>query len=247
MKVLRHALVASVLAAVLAVGGIAAAAGFSPKVSFDVPSSINERTGVEFSIAVEQDAGEEELADVQLRFPRAWLSEKTVNDLQGCSKPVNNGNFPCDGEILGEGDINIMVGPGCAASPQNPAAAVNGPLPARLVVVNETADERQQGFLGIWNLEITGVTTIPFYLTKEGTNWLLNGTIEANPATCPPFDFTLTLYKTSQDSLSGQVKGGEALFTTPDVDEPTDYVLRAKFVSDAGSVFNYAKTVRVKP
>jgi hypothetical protein len=244
MKVLRHASVASVLAAILAISGIALAANFSPKVDIGV-SSLNEKTNVEITMDVKQDAGEEELLHVELRFPQSWLAKSTIDSLVGCTKPVNNGNVPCDGELLGEGDINIMVGPGCAAS-QIAAAKGNAPLPARLVVVNESADERQQGYLGIWNLEITGVTTIPFYVSKEGTNWLLSGTIAPNAATCPPFDFTLTIFKQSADSLSGQVKGGKTLFTTPAVPEPTNYTLRARFVSDAGSVWNHSQTVRIK-
>ena len=82
---------------------------------------------------------------------------------------------------------------------------------------------------------------------KDGANWVLSGAITPNQGTCPPFDFTLTLFKTSQDSLSGQVSGGKTLFVTPDVSQATDYVLKARFVSEQGSVYNYSKTVRVKP
>ena len=227
MKLLRHALVASVLATVLAVSGVAVAANFSPTMTFKL-SSRKSAEAIALTLNVEQDRGEEELARVELKVPAAF-EIPNLTKFEGCTKRPA-AQVPCDGEVLGEGLIHIMVGPGCAASPQNAAAAYKAELPAKLVVVEETADDRQSGMLGLWNLEITGVTTIPLAVSKSGGNWVIAGDIPANPGTCPEFDFQLEMFKTSEASATG-LGGGRSIFVTPDVGQDTVYTLSAKFNS----------------
>jgi hypothetical protein len=48
--------------------------------------------------------------------------------------------------------------------------------------------------------------------------------------TCPEFDFSLDIFKTSQASVT-DVGGGRTIFVNPDVNENTTYTFSAKFWS----------------
>jgi hypothetical protein len=242
MKIITKALVAGVLVGVLAIAGVSWAAGFSPTLDFRLSSKKSDEP-IGITIDVEQDRGEEELQNVELKVPAAF-EIPNLSKFEGCAKPPA-AQVPCNGEVLGTGLIHIMVGPGCAASPQNAAAAYKAELPAKLVVVEETADDRQGGTLGIWNLEITGVTTIPLKVSKAGGNWVIKGDIPANPGTCPEFDFSLTINQTSSASPSG-TGGGRQIFVTPKVTEDTVYTFGARFESaDSPKVVSLSQKVTI--
>jgi len=243
MRIMRNGLPAALLVAVLAVAGGAWAGNFTPTIKFKLATTkSNKPTAIK--IDVRQERGEEELATVELRVPGAFKLPNLAK-FEGCT-PRPDVRIPCDGEVLGEGLIHIMVGPGCAQAPQDASRATQVELPAKLVVVEETQDQRQAGTLAIWNLEITGVTTIPLSVGKSGGMWVMKGDIPANPATCPEFDFTLDIFKTSEASVTG-VGGGRTIFVNPKVKKNTSYKFSAKFWSlDSPATRTVSQKVTIK-
>jgi hypothetical protein len=216
MRTIKIALVGA-LAMSLVVGGFAFAANFSPKTSFKLaPAKI--KKPVSLKIHVEQDRGEEELLDVTLRVP-AGFSLPGDKAIRGCDPAVPS-RVPCNGDVLGTGLINIMVGPTCAAN--DARGATNRQLSARLVERNRTDDEKDDGTVAVWILDIQGVTTIPLRVTGSAKRgWTLFGTIAANPMTCTPFKFDLTIPTKSQD--------GKTLIRSPR--KPGRYTFSSTFSS----------------
>lgn len=221
-------LIAGVLVGTLFASGTALGANFSPKTSFKL-SPAKVRKPAALSIHVEQDLGEEELQDVTLKVP-AGFSLATDGAIRGCAASSPSERIPCDGDVLGSGRINIMVGPSCANN--DATAATNRELSARLVERDRTDDEKDSGIVGVWILDIQGVTTIPLMITGSKTKgWTLKGDIAANPLTCTPFSFDLTIPTKSQD--------GKRIVTNPSA--AGSYTFSATFSSATSSA---KKTIR---
>lgn len=202
------------LVASLALGGIALGADFSPKASFTLsPKKI--KKPAKLVVKVAQDAGEEELVDVTLRVP-AGFSLPSDKAIRGCAASRPSERTPCDGDVLGTGVINIMVGPSCVNN--DSSAATSRRLGARLVERNRTDDEKDAGVYAVWILDIQGVTTIPLEITgSKRRGWTFFGEIAANPMTCTPFDFALTISTKSGDGktiIKNPAKPGRYTFST---------------------------------
>jgi hypothetical protein len=207
-------LIVGVLATSLIAGGIAGAANFSPKTSFKLsPAKI--KKAAKLTINVAQDKGEEELLDVTLKVPAGFSlpSDKAIRGCSAASRPDER--FPCNGDVLGTGAIDIMVGPSCANN--DSTLASNRHLSARLVERNRTDDERDEGIYAVWILDIQGVTTIPLQITgSKRKGWKLYGEIAPNQLTCTPFKFGLTIPTKSADGkgiIKNPSKAGRYTFS----------------------------------
>ena len=181
--------IAGTVAALLALGGAALAADFSPTMTFEL-SDTKVGANPEMSIHVEQDsADEEELSHVTLRIPKGF-------------------NLPADEDIagdseLGAGNIVIHAGFDCRSGPEGAIPIGADPeLPATLTEVDRTDDQADRGVHAVWNLDITTVAEIVLEITgSKKTGWLLDGDIPANDNTCPPLVFDMTVNSESEDGV----------------------------------------------
>ena len=177
-SMLAMALVAgTIMLGLVAEAGIAA--DFSPTIEFTLGDN-KANTNSTFRTVVKQDAGEEELASVELRVP-AGFSLATDQQLT-------------NGERLGGGTIVIAAG-AC------PAAAAPGTVPVNIIERDRSAGEIASGVQAVYVVDLEPVTTIDLKVTgsaQEG--WTLAGNIPSNPATCPPFTFDATFEQRAADS-----------------------------------------------
>ena len=161
------------------VAEVGVAADFSPTIEFtlgDSKANINST----FRTIVEQDAGEEELASVELKVP-AGFSLPSDQQLT-------------NGERLGGGIIEIAAG-AC------PAAGAPGTVPVNIIERDRTASEIASGIVAVYVVDLKPVTTIDLKVTGSAQNgWTLAGNIPSNPATCPPFSFDATFEQRAADS-----------------------------------------------
>jgi hypothetical protein len=161
------------------VAEVGVAADFSPTIEFtlgDSKANINST----FRTVVEQDAGEEELASVELKVP-AGFSLPSDQQLT-------------NGERLGGGIIEIAAG-AC------PAAGAPGTVPVNIIERDRTASEIASGVVAVYVVDLKPVTTIDLKVTGSAQNgWTLAGNIPSNPATCPPFSFDATFEQRAADS-----------------------------------------------
>lgn len=173
--------------AVGAGAGVAKQEGdFSPKVKFEL-SDRKIKANPELTVSVEQDAGEEELADVRLTVPPGFK-------LPADAKIPNN-------DQLGSGQIFIAAGPGC--NPNSPSDEPKAAIfaPATLREADRTQDQIDRGVYAVWVLDISGVTRVTLEVTgSTRAGFQLFGPIPQNDNTCPPFSFDMTV---NSESASG--------------------------------------------
>lgn len=152
----------------------AGAADFSPTIEFTLGES-KANVNSTFRTIVKQDAGEEELASVELKVP-AGFSLPTDQQLT-------------NGERLGGGTIIIAAG-AC------PSAGAPGTVPVNIVERDRTSSEIASDVVAVYVVDLRPVTTIDLKVSGSAQNgWSLVGAIPANPATCPPFTFDATFEK----------------------------------------------------
>jgi hypothetical protein len=215
-------IVAIATGALLVLGGSAFAQGdFSPTIEFSL-SDARVKANPQMNVKVVQEEGEEELSHVTLTVPKGF-------------------KLPPDSAIenedeLGEGTININVGPGCR--PGSPSGALKAPmdLPATLREKDRTEEQAQSGIYAVWNLDISGVTSIDLSITgSTKTGWKLDGDIPPNDNTCPPFSFELNINSQSAAGvpvLINPKKPGKKIFTATftSADSPQTITLKQPIV-----------------
>lgn len=180
---------------------------FSPKTEFEL-SDTKVKANPEVSIHVEQDADEEELAHVTLMVPKGFKLPK--------DEAIDGGT------VLGEGEINIAVGPGCRPDAFG-GIPITVPLtlPAELEEQDRSDEQSDRGVYAVWNLDISGVTEIELEITgSKKKGWKIDGDIPANDNTCPPFTFDLTVND----------KAGDVPIYT-NAPKPKTYIFAAIFTS----------------
>jgi hypothetical protein len=169
----RSKLATALVAGAIMIGLVAeaGAADFSPTIEFTLGDN-KANTNSTFRTVVKQDAGEEELASVELRVP-AGFSLATDQQLT-------------NGERLGGGTIVIAAG-AC------PAAAAPGTVPVNIIERDRSSGEIASGVQAVYVVDLRPVTTIDLKVTGSAQQgWVLAGNIPANAATCPPFTFDAT-------------------------------------------------------
>lgn len=215
MRAVKKALV-PLLALPLALMGTASAGDFSPKMKFGLsPAKIN--ANPELSIYVAQDDDEEELGKVILQVPSGFKlpTDKKIDD----------------GDKIGEANLEIAAGPGCAGGGPGTAPAT---FPARSIVEKDRTDEQaDRGVKAVWVVDLQPVTTIPLEMKgNPRKGYKLEGEIPANQFTCPPLIFDGTIYSKSET-------GGVPIVKTPGT--PGRYTFKGTFHSqDSPTV----KTIR---
>lgn len=201
-------IVALVTGAMVFFGSGAVAQGdFSPTIEFSL-SDTRVKANPQMKVKVAQENGEEELNDVTLTIPKGFAlpSDEAI----------------ANGDELGEGTININVGPGCRPGSPTPAAKAPMDLPATLSEKDRTEEQAQAGIYAVWNLDISGVTSIDLEITGSKTaGWTLKGPIPANDNTCPPFSFEL--------NINSQSAAGVPVLVNPK--KPGNKVFSATFTS----------------
>jgi hypothetical protein len=190
---------------------------FSPTIEFSL-SDTRVKANPQMTVKVAQENGEEELNDVTLTIPKGFTlpaDEAIANEDQ-----------------LGAGTINIAVGPGCRADFPNKEAKAPADLPATLAEKDRTEEQVQAGIWAVWNLDISGVTSIDLEITGSKTaGWTLKGPIPANDQTCPPFSFELNINSQSTAGvpiLINPKKPGKKVFTAlfTSADSPATVLLK---------------------
>jgi hypothetical protein len=200
------------MAVSLALVGVedAAAAEFTPTISFKL-GDLKAGANPTLEIKLEQNAGEEELQDVQLELPAGF---KLPTDEQ----------IPADSR-LGSGTIVIQAGPGCR--PGGPPG-VYGPanIPVFIVEKDRTSVETADGAVAVWFVDLEPVTRVRLLVKGSPTEgYTLKGAIPPNDNTCPPFSFSATINKTAPN--------GVPLITNPETGGT--YTLGATFTGLQGS------------
>jgi hypothetical protein len=211
-------IVAIVVGATLAFGSSAFAQGdFSPTIEFSL-SDTRVKANPQMTVKVAQEDGEEELNDVTLTVPK------------GFSLPADEAIAAED--QLGAGTINIAVGPGCRADFPQKDVKAPADLPATLSEKDRTEEQVQSGVYAVWNLDISGVTSIDLEITgSKATGWTLKGPIPANDQTCPPFSFELNINSQSAAGvpiLINPKKAGKKVFsaTFTSADSPATVLIK---------------------
>ena len=202
----------------------AAAADFSPKVTFEL-SDRRINANPQLKIHVEQDDAEEELGHVTLRIPAGF---KVPADAK-----IE------DGDALGEGEIVIAAGAGCRKdAPPNPVKAP-ATLPATLEERDRTDEQVDRAVRAVWFLDISGVTSIVLEVTgSKATGFKLDGDIPANDNTCPPLVFDL--------NVNSQSGAGVPIVRNPSA--PGEKTFKAKFFSqDSAAVSVIKQVIKIKP
>ena len=214
----RFKLALALISGVIVLGLVAevGAADFSPTIEFTLGDS-KANVNSTFRTIVEQDAGEEELASVELKVP-AGFSLPSDQQLT-------------NGERLGGGTIEIAAG-AC------PAAGAPGMVPVNIIERDRTASEIASGVVAVYVVDLKPVTTIDLKVTGSAQNgWTLAGNIPSNPATCPPFSFDATFEQRAADSqtpiLVNPTLGG-------------DYKFSATFKGVAGSEVTLEQNVKIE-
>jgi hypothetical protein len=211
------------LAVTLGLMGVedAGAAEFTPTISFTL-SDLKTGANPTLQIKLEQNAGEEELQDVQLELPAGFklpTDEQIPNDSQ-----------------LGSGQIVIQVGPGCR--PGGPPgfygpATVN----VRILEKDRTSAEIADGGIAVWFVDLEPVTRVRLLVKGSPTDgYTLKGPIPPNDNTCPPFSFSATINKTAPN--------GTPLITNPATGGT--YQLGATFTGLQGSTANIKQDVNIE-
>lgn len=197
------------------------AAEFTPTISFTL-SDLKAGANPSEQIKLEQNAGEEELQDVQLELPPGF---KLPTDQQ----------IPNDSR-LGSGQIVIQVGPGCR--PGGPPGFY-GPATVNVNIVEKdrTSAETADGGIAVWFVDLEPVTRVRLLVKGSPTDgYTLKGAIPPNDNTCPPFSFSATINKTAPN--------GVPLITNPDTGGT--YTLGATFTGLQGSTAKITQDVTIE-
>lgn len=211
------------MAVSLALVGVedAAAAEFSPTITFKL-GDLKAGANPTMEIKLEQNAGEEELQDVQLEIAAGF---KLPTDEQ----------IPADSR-LGTGQITIQAGPGCR--PGGPPG-VYGPanIPVFIVEKNLTPAETADGGVAVWFVDLEPVTRVRLLVKGSVANgYTLKGLVPPNDNTCPPFAFNATINKTAPN--------GVPLITNPETGGT--YTLGATFTGLQGSTAQIKQDVVIE-
>ncbi len=191
MKAARHLLLAGVLLTVAA-GHAYAQGDFSPEMSFTL-SDTKVNANPSMDIHVEQDPAEEELGHVTLRIPKGF----NLADDEAIA----------DGTTLGEGNINIHVGPSCHPSFPADGASVAADLPAEITEADRTDEQADAGVWAVWHVDVT-VTSFDLVITgSPTTGFVLDADIPGNDGSCPPLVFDAAIAPATED--------GTAILTNP--------------------------------
>lgn len=186
----------------------AGAANFSPTTAFSLS---NRKAGAnpKLAVRVAQDKGEEEIAKVLLKIPAGFSVPSDA--------AVRNG------EQLGEGEIEITVGPECAGA----VGSMPYTTDVKIVERDRTSQEKAQGVYSVWVVDLRPVTTIDL-LIKGATarGWELAGTVPQNSLTCAPFSFAATLFDKSAQAKVPIFRNAS---------RPGAYVFQAIYESTEGS------------
>lgn len=203
---------------VLSLAAPAPAAEFSPTTRFKL-SPRKVKANPQVTVTVAQEEGEEELAHVELMVPGGF-------GLPGDGKID-------DGEVLGEGTIEIAAGPACGGG----VGSIPVTVPVEIIERDRTEDEVAAGVKAVWVVDLRPVTTIDLLITgSRKAGWSLAGEIPQNDATCPPFSFEATLNETSS--------GGTKIFKNPRA--PGRYTFEAHYTGVEGSTAHISQKVRIK-
>ncbi len=211
--------VAAIATISVVVPAVARAADFSPTADYQMCTADSEAdcvpnyytaSAVQFRVQLSQDKGEEELKHISLKVPAGFRYPKDEQ--------------LTDGERLGNADIVIDFGPGCAGGVGTHPFEINGYFEER----DRTDDEVDDGVRVVFRLNLDPIP--PIDLKVYGTPRLgyhIETDISETRATCPPFNFDAVFFANSEDS-------GIPLLRTPKT--PGRYVMRAIFTSTQDSV-----------
>lgn len=221
MRVCKKLLVLS-LALPLALVGSASAGDFSPVMKFGLkPAKINKNP--EFTIFVEQNAGEEELGHVTLQIPA------------GFKLPVDKKIE--EGDKIGTADLEIESGPKCADAGPASAPAM---FPMKDIVEKDRTEEQaDRGVKAVWVVDLQPVTTIPLEIKgSPRKGYKLDGDIPANQFTCPPLVFDATIFPKT-------TIGNVPIVKTPGT--TGKYIFKGKFHSqDSPTVETIRQAIRIR-
>ena len=200
MKGAKHVLLAGVLLAVAA-GHAYAQGDFSPKMTFTL-SDTKVNANPSMDIHVEQDPDEDELGHVTLRIPKGFN--------------LANDEAIADGTSIGEGNINIHVGPSCHPSFPVGGASTGADLPAEITEVDRTDEQSDAGVWAVWNVDVT-VTRFDLVITgSPASGFVLDADIPGNDGSCPPLVFDAAIAATTDDGtaiLTNPKKAGNKTFS----------------------------------
>ena len=206
----------------LLVGGVAwtpatAAGGadFSPTIDWDFCKAAKQeecvpqhRAGAvpRVEIVVEQDAGEDDFAEMIVRWPRGYYLAR--------DRAIE------DGTLLGTADATLGTGPGCAGGEGTvPLTAENLPIRER----DRTDEEKEGGLSAVWVIEIAPDTNITLLISgNRRKGYRIDHMIPANDLVCPPLRVAVHYQARTED--------GEAIIANPK--KPGTYTLRAVFKSE---------------
>lgn len=220
MKRSKHVialLAGTVMLGLVAEAGVAA--DFSPTTEFTLDDTKSLGNPI-VRVVVKQDQGEEELQSVELRVPAGFT-------LAGDAQLQN-------GEDLGEGTIDIHVGPRCAGAP---AGSAPGMLPVSITERDRRSSEIADGAIAVYHVDVS-VTS--FDLTVKGNpdkGYRLSGPIPGNSASCPPFTFNARFFRKAASS-------GTAILTNPQYGG--NYTFEATFKGLAGSTSHSEQVVTIE-
>jgi len=170
-------------------------------------------SAVQFRVKLAQDAGEEELANISLRFTPGF-------------------RFPGDarienGERLGNAHISIHSGPECMGAAGSTPLDIDGHFEER----DRTEEEIADGVKIVFRLVLDPIPPIDLKTygnARKGHR--VETTIEDRDYTCPPFSFDATFFAHSEAA-------GVPMLRTPLT--PGRYALRAIFTGTEGSVAQF--------
>ena len=193
----------------------AQAAEFSPETTFTL-SKRKVNANPALTIAIKQEAGEEEVDAVKLRVPKGFKIPKD--------------SAIADNTDIGDGQIKIAGTPLCNdASKQT--------VDVTIVERDRTDEEKSAGVRAVWVVDLEPVTRVR--LTIKGTparGYIIKGNIPQNGATCPPFEFNATIF---QKAAGTDVK----IIRNPS--SPGKYRFTATWTGTQGSIQSYSSTVKI--
>ncbi len=162
----------------------ASAAGFSPKLRFEL-NRTKVRANPALKIHLSQDRGEQELGHVTLKIPAGFKLPK--------DRAIPNG------DDVGIADITIHTGTRCSTGlgTSAPATFENKSIYEQ----NRTAKQRNRGVRAVWVVDLKPVTTVPLEIYgSPRRGYRLEGEIPSNPNTCPPLVFDAKIFRKSAES-----------------------------------------------
>lgn len=205
----RTPLVVAVVAGVLAAG--AAQAQFTPTFELEVaPTKVkaNPTFAMKLSFA-EQDA---EIGLFTLKVPPGYV---IARDDQVPDVPARLGRP--QGDLLGNGTVEIAAGPGCRPGFPVAAAKRSITVAAKIFERPVSAEEKGRGAVAAWVLDIEPVNRVRLLVTGNPVKgYTISGAPTPSDNTCNPLNVDLT--------INGVSEGGVKLLTNPVKPGPRPFV-----------------------